>query len=64
MKLLKLSWDLQVHTHANFKSIIIFHAEIIEVVISNLRPFIDNKVIIRGFIFRIAIKVPGEVLVP
>ena len=46
------------------KIIIIFHAEIIKVIISNIHPFINNRFIIIGSIFRIVNKAPDEVLVP
>ena len=46
------------------KTIIIFHAEVIEVVISNLHPVTTNRVIIIGSIFKIVNKVPDKVLVP
>ena len=46
------------------KIIIIFHAEIIEVVVSNLRTVITNRVSIIDYIFKISNKGPDEVLVP
>ena len=46
------------------KFVIIFHAEIIEVAVSNIHPIITNRVIIIGYLFKIVNKGPDEALVP